>query len=60
MTDPSHDFGISPQQPSKKSYAAMKVSKLGDLANLTQQMTSASYSDMRGGRMVMMRRRRIR
>jgi len=39
---------------SRKSYSAMKVSQLGDLAGMTQQMTLGAYADAMGGTMVMM------
>jgi len=38
---------------SRKSYSAMKVSQLGDLAGMTQAMVGA-YADAMGGTMVMM------
>ncbi len=44
MTDPnnSHDLSSAPQ---KKSYSAMKVSKLGSLSDLTQGFMFMGYSD---------------
>ena len=38
----------------KKLYSAMKVSKLGSLAALTQAMENGIYADAMGGSMVMM------
>jgi hypothetical protein len=36
----------------RKSYSAMKVSQLGDLAGLTEAMVNRPYADMLGGTMM--------
>ncbi len=49
MTCESNNFcGFSLNSP-KKTYSAMKILELGNLANLTQQNTNRPYADNQGG-----------
>ena len=54
MMHESENFPNSDLDSQKKFYSAMKVSKLGSLAALTQAMENGIYADAMGGSMVMM------